>query len=133
MIQRPPRSTLTDTLVPFTSLFRSMWASARRPPPASSSWWRWSPHCLSPSAASTSASGAPRHERAAASCPAHRGAPGLFPARCSDPLLHRVSLLLGRRVLAEERQRALRGRSHSLGRDVEIGRASCRGRVCQYV
>src|SRR3546814_19434706 len=95
-----------------------MLASARRPPPASSSWGRWSPQCGSPSAASTSASGAPRHERAAASCPAHRGAPGLFPARCSDPLLHRVSLLLGRRVLAEERQRALRGRSHSLGRDV---------------
>src|SRR3546814_15892660 len=93
-----------------------MLASARRPPPASSSWGRWSPQCGSPSAASTSASGAPRHERAAASCPAHRGATGLFPARCSDTLLHRVSLLLGRRVLAEERQRAPRGTSHSLGR-----------------
>src|SRR3546814_6399933 len=56
MIRRPPRSTRTDTLFPYTTLFRS--------------------------------------------------------------LLRRVSLLLGRRVLAEERQRALRGRSHSLGRDV---------------
>src|SRR3546814_9310911 len=37
MIRRPPRSTLTDTLVPYTTLFRS----GNRPPSASPCWpWR---------------------------------------------------------------------------------------------
>src|SRR3546814_5592781 len=31
MIRRPPRSTRTDTLVPYTTLFRSRW-NGRRPP-----------------------------------------------------------------------------------------------------
>src|SRR3546814_14213591 len=29
MIRRPPRSTLTDTLFPYTTLFRSCWVRAR--------------------------------------------------------------------------------------------------------
>src|SRR3546814_4624551 len=36
MIRRPPRSTRTDTLFPYTTLFRSVRTSARRPTP-------WSP------------------------------------------------------------------------------------------
>src|SRR3546814_10745919 len=30
MIRRPPRSTRTDTLFPYTTLFRSIWSSVRR-------------------------------------------------------------------------------------------------------
>src|SRR3546814_6714420 len=30
MIRRPPRSTRTDTLFPYTTLFRSAWCSGRR-------------------------------------------------------------------------------------------------------
>src|SRR3546814_16257550 len=34
MIRRPPRSTRTDTLFPYTTLFRSQRAAASEPPPA---------------------------------------------------------------------------------------------------
>src|SRR3546814_2471185 len=34
MIRRPPRSTRTDTLFPYTTLFRSQWSLADRPAPA---------------------------------------------------------------------------------------------------
>src|SRR3546814_10821199 len=36
MIRRPPRSTRTDTLLPYTSLFRSLWGPPLRGQPA----WR---------------------------------------------------------------------------------------------
>src|SRR3546814_7288328 len=32
MIRRPPRSTRTDTLFPYTTLFRSIWLFANHPP-----------------------------------------------------------------------------------------------------
>src|SRR3546814_20900703 len=32
MIRRPPRSTRTDTLFPYTTLFRSIWAGRAAPP-----------------------------------------------------------------------------------------------------
>src|SRR3546814_19476301 len=35
MIRRPPRSTRTDTLFPYTTLFRSAQRSRRSPPPGS--------------------------------------------------------------------------------------------------
>src|SRR3546814_1535519 len=38
MIRRPPRSTRTDTLFPYTTLFRSGRGPRRRWPPG---WWRW--------------------------------------------------------------------------------------------
>src|SRR3546814_1933582 len=41
MIRRPPRSTRTDTLDPYTTLFRSYWA--RRHSAARSGAGRWSP------------------------------------------------------------------------------------------
>src|SRR3546814_5929797 len=34
MIRRPPRSTRTDTLFPYTTLFRSLWSPRRRAGPA---------------------------------------------------------------------------------------------------
>src|SRR3546814_12142043 len=37
MIRRPPRSTRTDTLLPYTTLFRSLWAM-RVPDPAFDAW-----------------------------------------------------------------------------------------------
>src|SRR3546814_1753841 len=45
MIRRPPRSTRTDTLFPYTTLFRSTVAVAReierrRPELATARWWR---------------------------------------------------------------------------------------------
>src|SRR3546814_2147427 len=40
MIRRPPRSTRTDTLFPYTTLFRSPgWRACSRPPPTSSLSW----------------------------------------------------------------------------------------------
>src|SRR3546814_3573215 len=42
MIRRPPRSTRTDTLFPYTTLFRSVWIRCMSPTKAS--WWRWCRH-----------------------------------------------------------------------------------------
>src|SRR3546814_9453256 len=39
MIRRPPRSTRTDTLFPYTTLFRSL-PGCRRPRPSTGSRWR---------------------------------------------------------------------------------------------
>src|SRR3546814_5673415 len=42
MIRRPPRSTRTDTLFPYTTLFRSPWRPPTAPPPrCSRSPWSW--------------------------------------------------------------------------------------------
>src|SRR3546814_4112116 len=40
MIRRPPRSTRTDKLFPYTTLFRSAWDSGCPCP-----WWRWESPC----------------------------------------------------------------------------------------
>src|SRR3546814_8362059 len=40
MIRRPPRSTRTDTLFPYTTLFRSRFRAARRPGIAARPGWR---------------------------------------------------------------------------------------------
>src|SRR3546814_5557381 len=49
MIRRPPRSTRTDTLFPYTTLFRSWWATCLR---------KISPVCSTPISAERLASGA---------------------------------------------------------------------------
>src|SRR3546814_4058323 len=41
MIRRPPRSTRTDTLFPYTTLFRSLLASAALQSPFSCTWMAW--------------------------------------------------------------------------------------------
>src|SRR3546814_19759606 len=51
MIRRPPRSTRTDTLVPYTTLFRS-----RAPGTASPTRWSWSAWSASARAAATTGS-----------------------------------------------------------------------------
>src|SRR6187200_72333 len=43
MIRRPPRSTLCQTLLPYTTLFRSRWGT---PAPAASPRSRWKPRCV---------------------------------------------------------------------------------------
>src|SRR3546814_19868183 len=102
MIRRPPRSTRTDTLFPYTTLFRSIGdrlvEAALRPAQRTGA-------DVEPSAVQ------PRHREAKAVA--------LGPDAAFDRHLHIVENHLrgGRGVPAE----------------LEIGRASCRERVCQYV
>src|SRR3546814_11114732 len=103
MIRRPPRSTRTDTLFPYTTLFRS------------------------PEAAPPGAAGArPLHEqRLPVRFPDPRGE---APQRRGGDLRNPPGEPDGPR-----RRRGLHGRIQYLLRGAEIGRASCRERVCQYV
>src|SRR3546814_7667648 len=50
MIRRPPRSTRTDTLFPYTTLFRSLWSVARCA--AKYANWRWTARAPAPIARS---------------------------------------------------------------------------------
>src|SRR3546814_18284303 len=108
MIRRPPRSTRTDTLFPYTTLFRSWSATATAAlwanQPQSHGNWRW-----------LSAKVAVNH-------PQNRigGSGGQGEAFVAG-LCYLVALLL---VEGEAEQR----HEHA-----ELGRASCRERVCQYV
>src|SRR3546814_20512346 len=132
MILRPPRSTRTDTLFPYTTLFRSARSLSldRR---------ALNRHRLSPSALSVSAlplrAGGGRSARwnAAASfapcAPADRSpasSPGIAALR---DVRDRISLAAAAPncfIPYPIRQDAAR-------RSRELGRASCRERVCQYV
>src|SRR3546814_11588333 len=89
MLRRPPRSTRTDTLFPYTTLFRSLWR-----------------------ARGNEAVPRPGHSARRAVDDDHR--------------CRKLSRLCGRHpgALAD-------GADAETGR--EIGRASCRERVCQYV
>src|SRR3546814_18381527 len=97
MIRRPPRSTRTDTLFPYTTLFRSAGSAicidTRRPPIRLGP--PLPPETLLPLRL------APQHVELFVRAQAHR---------VGEAVRHR-----------EERRYA------------EIGRASCRERVCQYV
>src|SRR3546814_14696930 len=98
MIRRPPRSTRTDTLFPYTTLFRSVDGIAG--------------HVII--AARTEQ---PRIIEAIA--------PGAAPAAAPAPS-----------AVEERVRRAEAGRAHlfpPIVDAIEIGRASCRERVCQYV
>src|SRR3546814_19100658 len=99
MIRRPPRSTRTDTLFPYTTLFRSS---------------------------------APMGVFHTADGP-------IYVACANDRTFHRLAIdVLDRRDLAEDpdfaevRQRVANRKRLASILD-EIGRASCRERVCQYV
>src|SRR3546814_17780944 len=129
MIRRPPRSTRTDTLFPYTTLFRSAWSTRHGTDPPS---YRRTPERPSESPAS-------RHPqryltlRVVEHAPCH-GAVRLPVARDhvhvtaigarSADFLHHVRC---------QHVTALRtGHDHGPVRQ-PIGRASCRERVCQYV
>src|SRR3546814_14809952 len=104
MIRRPPRSTRTDTLFPYTTLFRSL-----------SDWSRW------------------LEDQMLALANEFETCQGLWEIAseravlievADSPLATRIHLSVGQRIPA---------RIGAMGRCIEIGRASCRERVCQYV
>src|SRR3546814_14217618 len=104
MIRRPPRPTRTDTLFPYTTLFRSPAFDLARLRQV-----RWAVLLLGFAA---------RH-------------------RALQPVHRRFALafyLLARRRVVVDARRYLRcGKAGDAGYVGEIGRASCRERVCQYV
>src|SRR3546814_11022119 len=101
MIRRPPRSTRTDTLFPYTTLFRSLNARARGGFPSPCENFRAS--AVAATARELFLEPGERAERPRLLLAQHAGiAQGGCGAGC-----------------ARER--------------IEIGRASCRERVCQYV
>src|SRR3546814_16020404 len=94
MIRRPPRSTRTDTLFPYTTLFRSRgWAGG---------------------------SARPRANRA----------DGLFVRADRRGALHACR---GRFHAEPPSLGAAARKGRQAARNAQIGRASCRERVCQYV
>src|SRR3546814_11525910 len=117
MIRRPPRSTRTDTLFPYTTLFRSPVLLRDR---------RYRRTGQAQGTACTAATG-----RAGAHARAARGAdhPAALPEQ--GPAGPALSAPVG--------QAAAQGRDGGGAADpallpgLAIGRASCRARVCQYV
>src|SRR3546814_18760671 len=100
MIRRPPRSTRTDTLFPYTTLFRSPCSAA---------------------SASNSNSRKPRSVCEPIPCVRSfnfQRSPAIFRSRNDHTRKHHAS--------ARRRREIARG-------ILELGRASCRGRVCLYV
>src|SRR3546814_19760734 len=107
MIRRPPRSTRTDTLFPYTTLFRSSRASpARAAPVRARTQWLDRKPALSMSASETRAPANP-HARHAK--------------------------LTSRAALASVAVALLLLSFQGYAAWAKIGRASCRDRVCQYV
>src|SRR3546814_13143939 len=120
MIRRPPRSTRTDTLVPYTTLFRST-------PPA-----------FSVTAAETYYGSMAQNWERAAMVKARPVAgdidAGQAFLRSMRPFVWRRSLDFAavRDIHAIKRQLNMH-RGHAAIAIEKIGRASCRERVCQYV
>src|SRR3546814_11560548 len=117
MIRRPPRSTRTDTLLPYTTLFRSSKVQASRNL-GFGNGRRWGGGGV-------------------ASVPQARP----YPAGGEDQLLGGEHGLLGIDPAGHVVERRV-GRRHVFDEaldlpvqrdEAEIGRASCRERVCQYV
>src|SRR3546814_17745846 len=119
MIRRPPRSTRTDTLFPYTTLFRSPGKQALpRPLPQAGGEKKERLSRLPPAVN--------RHQPAEDRLDLHRGE-----ARVADHP----------REFGHRREAAARFDQIAIAvlvvgnqlAELEIGRASCRGRVCQYV
>src|SRR3546814_19495030 len=106
MIRRPPSSTLTDTLFPYTTLFRSL---------VGPTVVHFYPRC-------PGEQGIPDCVTAV-SLP-RRGNLGLKRLQCLSGQRRLRAGLAGRDVARTKRSDALRG---------QLGRASCRERVCTYV
>src|SRR3546814_21078023 len=112
MIRRPPRSTRTDTLLPYATLFRSLSPAPRRPrgsrrtPRAGRTWRR-------PGSAKWRCRGSCRGRRAPDRV-------GTFDVA--------IDVDDARRPVLPEEDRAV-----EVDHVAEIGRASCRDRVCSYV
>src|SRR3546814_14462877 len=108
MIRRPPRSTRTDTLFPYTTLFRSQERTAAIADIAHR-----------------------RIKRVGAKLPTDRTSPGR--TRLRGPPPRSVRRAQDHRRAQKGNERDARSLLRSTGGDGEIGRASCRERVCQYV
>src|SRR3546814_12700600 len=110
MIRRPPRSTRTDTLFPYTTLFRS---------------------CVELKLAPSSAKGSDRHDLGELKL--------MIELRADAATVIAVIVLQARTAVIAVLHSAVGNGLHryraglSRGREGEIGRASCRERVCQYV
>src|SRR3546814_15060082 len=105
MIRRPPRSTRTDTLFPYTTLFRSSERARAHLPVLGGHVARDQPVIA-------------------------RDISGVRPARpVETALLGLRRQIIARRDVIRPRLIVVRFR----GRPEQIGRASCRERVCQYV
>src|SRR3546814_20676457 len=109
MIRRPPRSTRTDTLFPYTTLFRSVAGDAGNPRGARAA----ARHAATDRG--HRAVSAPGH-RAAAAAPAH--------PPCASGVVERAAGPAGAAT-------GVPGTGRRAG--AELGRASCREGVCQYV
>src|SRR3546814_20494902 len=115
MIRRPPRSTRTDTLFPYTTLFRSaepaVYSQTRSLIPPLKGWLAWTDSLV-----------------------ARLGSAGRLQCVDVDADGDRADHLTGRRVDDRHGYLRLEGLRGLIHLDlVEIGRATCRERVCQYV
>src|SRR3546814_13077125 len=123
MIRRPPRSTRTDTLFPYTTLFRSdgrflRGAGGSRPQEEAVD-----------QRADRLAEAAAARGHAARRPPVARSQEG-YPAPPRRAAQERAGRDAVRAAGLHEPAERIAGR---LDPDMEIGRASCRERVCQYV
>src|SRR3546814_13241451 len=108
MIRRPPRSTRTDTLFPYTTLFRSV--LLRKPENSRD---------LVQQIVSLNMQGEALHD----------GRPLLRTYGIGAQILSDLGVRKMRVLSAPKRMQGISG----FGLEVEIGRASCRERVCKYV
>src|SRR3546814_12834184 len=109
MIRRPPRSTRTDTLFPYTTLFRSELIEQQLRD------------------ARDAAQAANRSKDKYLAAASHDLLQPLNAARLLISTLRERSLPTSEQLLVERTHQALEGAED------QIGRASCRERVCQYV
>src|SRR3546814_17481967 len=109
MIRRPPRSTRTDTLFPYTTLFRSTSHPSSLPAPSSK----------------------------AATCMFAPGPYARHIISNGDNIMARFALALAATLACSTSVWAQAAPDADAKKedqwDVKIGRASCRERVCQYV
>src|SRR3546814_11234142 len=111
MLRRPPRSTRTDTLFPYTTLFRSgRFGTPRRPGPRELGF-RLSCCSSRPPAGTLGKVVGAVHRTAATDT-----------TGCRRRFLHGITGALPEAIMIPSPSARL-----------EIGRASCRERVCQYV
>src|SRR3546814_15418510 len=110
MIRRPPRSTRTDTLFPYTTLFRSVRAVCWRE--VRTRLWRYG--------------GFP-------ACPGQEGRRMEFPDRNPFLVLRTTVPRMTRVDDVGQSGFYSTGSKRRHQRTQEIGRASCRERVCKYV
>src|SRR3546814_20755666 len=118
MIRRPPRSTRTDTLFPYTTLFRSQEELAN--------WEAGSPDLL----ANATVKLAKRVEGANLDTAVAQGVEAFLRGNALIDALRRNAPDLHDKIASAIQHRA---RLLNFAGPREIGRASCRERVCQYV